>query len=283
MRKRAAVVGVFDGVHAGHRHLLRQLAEEASRRGLEPVAVTFSRHPLELVRPESVPPRICPLDERISRIKEQGVEPLLLDFTEELRGMRAAEFAELLCRQGVELLMMGFNNRIGSDRLCGRELSGLPLEVVVASELPCGGVSSSEIRRAVSEGDMERASELLGRHFSVEGEVVDGRHVGRTLGFPTANVSVAPGQLLPPAGVYEAIAGGHKAVVNIGCRPTLDNGNDITVEAHLLDFSGNLYGQTLRVEFVRRLRPEVKFASLDELKSQIKRDIEAVRNGKREI
>lgn len=194
--------------------------------------------------------------------------------------MTASRFLELLRSKGVGLLMMGFNNRIGSDRRCGAELKDEAIEVLTATELPETEVSSSKIRAVVSSGDMERAAHMLGRPFAIEGEVVEGRQIGRTIGFPTANIKIEPGQLLPPNGVYEAMACGRKAVVNIGKRPTLNNGEDITVEVHLLDFNGNLYGQTLRVEFLRRLRPEMKFSSLDELKAQISRDIKSVRNGK---
>ncbi|MDE7111487.1 MAG: riboflavin biosynthesis protein RibF [Muribaculaceae bacterium] len=280
MRKKAAVIGVLDGVHEGHRYLLRQLKDIAAGRGLDPVAVTFSRHPLTLVRPEAVPPQICPLPERLELIRREGVEPLLLDFTPELRLMTARKFLEGLKGRGFDLLLMGFNNRIGLDRLSGPELAGGPVEVLTATELPERGICSSEIRAAVSSGNMELAAKMLGRPFALEGEVVGGRRVGRTIGFPTANVSVEPGQLMPPNGVYAACAAGHRAVVNIGRRPTLDNGEDVTVEAHLLDFSGDLYGRTLRVEFLRRLRPEMKFASLDQLKSRIQQDIDSVRDGK---
>ena len=280
MSEKAAVVGVFDGVHAGHRHLLHQLKEIARSRGLKPVAVTFSRHPLEIVAPGAVPPQICTAAERERLLREEGVEPLWLDFTPELRALTAMQFLEMLRDNGITLLLMGFNNRIGADRRSGAELADGPIEVITAEELPEGGVSSSEVRGAVARGEMERAAHMLGRPFALEGEVVAGRRVGRTIGFPTANVRVGAGALMPPNGVYEAVVGDRKAVVNIGCRPTLDNGSDITVEVHLLDFEGNLYGKTLKVDFLRRLRPEMKFGSLDELKAQIARDIESVRNGK---
>lgn len=280
MIEKAVVVGVFDGVHAGHRHLLHQLKDIARSRGLKPIAVTFSRHPLELVSPECVPSQICSADERERLLHAEGVEPLWLDFTPELRAMTAMQFLQFLRDRGISLLLMGFNNRIGSDRRCGAELAGGPVEVLTAEELPDAEVSSSEVRNAVERGDMDCAARMLGRRFALIGEVVSGRRVGRTIGFPTANISVCSGMLMPPNGVYEAAVDDRKAVVNIGCRPTLDNGNDTTVEVHLLDFDGNLYGKTLRVEFVRRLRREMKFGSLDELKAQISRDIESVRNGK---
>ncbi len=281
MDKLAAAIGVFDGVHRGHTHLIDQLKAEAAKRGLRPAVITFSNHPLRLVNPEATPRQICPLPERISRLQTLGVEPIVLDFTEELRSMTAARFLEFIRSRGVEMLMMGFNNRIGSDRKRGSELVGAPVEVIVGTELPDDSASSSLIRSAVNAGDTEGATRLLGRPFSIEGEVVKGRQIGRTIGFPTANISVGPDQLLPPNGVYEAQAfgqeiGTHKAVVNIGRRPTLNNGEDITVEAHLLGFSGDLYGQGLRVDFLRRIRPEMKFNSLDELKAQIQRDIKSL-------
>lgn len=278
MHKRAAVIGVFDGVHCGHQHLLNRLIAEAGKRDLQPVALTFNRHPLELVNPHGVPPRICAMDERLSRLRDAGVEPIVLDFTPELRAMSAREFCGYIRSLGIEMLLMGFNNRIGSDRRLGLELVDEPIEVIVASELPRGGVSSSAVREAVARGEMERAAELLGRPFALEGEVVRGRQVGRTIGFPTANIRPDhPEQLMPPLGVYAGRVGPHAAVINIGRRPTLDNGDDITVEAHILDFTGDLYGRRLRVEFMRRLRAEKKFSGLEELKAQIKKDIDNAR------
>ncbi|MDE6534927.1 MAG: riboflavin biosynthesis protein RibF [Muribaculaceae bacterium] len=277
MRK-AAVIGVFDGVHLGHQYLLQQLAAEARKRGLEPVALTFDSHPLELVNPEAAPPLICSLEERLKRLREAGVTPLTLHFTPEMRRMSAREFCEYLQSCGVDLLLMGFNNRIGSDRRCGVDLTDEPIEILVASELPGLGVSSSVVRKAVTAGDMELAAKLLGRPFAIEGEVVKGRQIGRTIGFPTANIRPdSPLQLLPSLGVYAGRAGSHRAVINIGRRPTLNNGSDISIEAHVLDFHGNLYGRHLRLEFLRRLRREKEFSGLDELKTQIQKDIDNAR------
>lgn len=276
MDKLAAAIGVFDGVHRGHIHLIEQLKAEATKRGLLPAVITFSTHPLQLVNPTAAPPRICSLEERIQRLSKLGVKPIVLDFTEELRSMSAARFLEFIHSKGVELLMMGFNNRIGSDRKTGSELTDAPVEIIVGSELPDRGASSSLVRHAVTEGNMEEASELLGTHFTLEGEVVKGRQIGRTIGFPTANIKVNSGELLPPNGVYAASVGGRKAFVNIGHRPTLDNGGDISVEVHIPGFDGDLYGKVLKVEFLRRIRPEIKFNSLDELKAQIQRDINSL-------
>ncbi|MBD5282381.1 MAG: riboflavin biosynthesis protein RibF [Bacteroides sp.] len=278
MHKRAAVIGVFDGVHRGHQFLLEQLKTEAERRDYQPVALTFDRHPLELVNPGAVPARICSLQERLQLLRRAGVEPIVLEFTPELRAMSAREFCAFIRTLGVDLLLMGFNNRIGSDRKRGAELIDEPIEIIVARELPEGGVSSSAVRKAVGQGDMELAAKLLGRPFVIEGKVVTGRQIGRTIGFPTANIQPSEANaLMPPIGVYAGEVEGRPAVINIGRRPTVNNGNDVTIEVHILDFHGDLYGRHLRVEFLRRLRPEMKFSGLDELKAQIQKDIDNAR------
>lgn len=278
MHKRAAVIGVFDGVHRGHQFLLEQLKTEAERRDYQLVALTFDRHPLELVNPGAVPARICSLQERLELLRRAEVEPIVLEFTPELRAMSAREFCAFIRTLGVDLLLMGFNNRIGSDRKRGTELIDEPIEIIVARELPEGGVSSSAVRKAVGQGDMELAAKLLGRPFVIEGKVVTGRQIGRTIGFPTANIQPSEANaLMPPIGVYAGEVEGHPAVINIGRRPTVNNGNDVTIEVHILDFQGDLYGRYLRVEFLRRLRPEMKFSGLDELKAQIQKDIDNAR------
>ncbi|MDE6033784.1 MAG: riboflavin biosynthesis protein RibF [Muribaculaceae bacterium] len=278
MHKRAAVIGVFDGVHRGHQFLLEQLKTEAERHDYQPIALTFDRHPLELVNPGAVPARICSLQERLELLRRAGVEPIVLEFTAELRAMSAREFCAFIRTLGVDLLLMGFNNRIGSDRKRGAELIDEPIEIIVARELPEGGVSSSAVRRAVGQGDLELAAKLLGRPFVIEGKVVTGRQIGRTIGFPTANIQPSEANvLMPPIGVYAGEAEGRPAVINIGRRPTVNNGNDVTIEVHILDFQGDLYGRHLRVEFLRRLRPEMKFSGLDELKAQIQKDIDNAR------
>lgn len=270
-----ATVGTFDGVHLGHRYLLSQLRSEATARGLRPLAVTFDRHPLSIVAPELAPPAITGPEEQAALIGALGVDLLRLEFTPALRAMTGAEFLTMLHRDhGVKALMLGFNNHLGSDRSTAPEVPGV--ELVGCAELPHHArVSSSSIRALIAEGDIGRANSLLGHPFTIEGEVGGGRQLGRQLGFPTANVSVAPGRMLPAPGVYAGCASGHPAVVNVGSRPTVDApGAPVTVEAHLIGFSGNLYGRTLRLELLRRLRPERRFGSLDELRAAIASDIE---------
>ena len=272
-------VGTFDGVHRGHQEVLRELKEAARQRDLRPVVVTFDRHPLEIVAPERAPLLLQSREERDALLRSFGVEVKEVSFTSSLSSLTAGEWMEeLRNRFKAEILISGYDNKFGRD---GHSLSPddyvalgkeKGIEVVVARELP--GVCSSLIRRALQDGDVERAAEMLGRDYSVKGDVVEGRHLGRTIGFPTANLDVSARRQLPATGVYSARVEGRPAVVNVGHNPTVDSGNPITVEAHVLEFSGNLYGRIVELEFLRRIRDEKRFGSLEELKTQIAKDVE---------
>lgn len=270
-----AAVGTFDGVHLGHAFLLAKLKEAARERGLRPVAVTFDRHPLSVIAPEAAP-KLLTADPSVRDrlLRAHGVDVVTLPFTDSLRQMTGSEFVAMLRRDyGVGALMLGFNNHLGSDRSTAPEAEGV--EIVRCPEYPHGqSVSSSAIRALIEGGDVETASKLLGHTFTIAGPVGHGKQLGRKLGFPTANVEVSTLQLLPPSGVYAATALGRPAVVNIGHRPTVDAaGAPLTVEAHITDFSGNLYGQHLELNLLRRLRPEQRFDSLDDLRQAIASDI----------
>ncbi len=275
---KAAVTGTFDGVHLGHRFLLDNLRREAAERGLEPLAVTFAQHPLSVIRPGSEPPQLCSLEERISRIGGD-IDVQVLDFDDRLRAMTASQFLHMLhTRFGVKLFLLGFNNVIGSDRLGAAQLDGKTVggvEVLAAAEHPTLPVSSSAIRSALGSGDITEVNRMLGRPYSLTGTVVRGRRLGRTIGFPTANLEPPTGMMLPAAGVYAGRIGEHTAVVNIGRRPTVDKRTDapLSIEAHLSGFSGDLYGRRLTLEFLARLRNEQKFASLEQLKEAINNDV----------
>lgn len=268
--------------------LLKFLREEGARRGLRPLAVTFDPHPLALVAPERQPLSLTSCAERRRLLEREGVEVAEIPFDERLRHLTAREWiAEMRRRFGAKVLVMGYDHRFGSDgrtlqegdyERIGREEG---VEILRAPELP--GVSSSAIRRALGEGDVERAAELLGRPFMVEGRVVHGAGKGHELGFPTANIDVAAGMALPSGGVYHALADAgdgvdRPAVVNIGMRPTLADGRGVTVEAHIPGFEGDLYGKPMRLSFLRRLRPERRFASLDELREAIAEDCKSLSN-----
>lgn len=289
---RGVTVGTFDGVHRGHQAVVSTLIGECRERGLSPLVITFEPHPLAVVAPDKKPVSLESTSDRVARLKSLGVDVEVIPFTETLRRTTVSEWLRILSRDyGARLLVAGYDNTFGSD---GRGLgvadyarlaSSLSMDVVAAPEVE--GVSSSLVRQALAAGEVEDARRMLGRPFAVEGEVVKGRQLGRSLGFPTANVAVASGMALPAPGVYAADAVTSaglrfRAVVNIGVAPTAGDSLPLTTEAHLIGFSGDLYGSTLRLEFLRRLRDERKFSSLDALKQQISHDVAQARELGRE-
>lgn len=282
-----ATIGVFDGVHTGHRWLLSQLRDEAARRGLVPAVITFDRHPLSLINPAKAPELLMPATERLAELRNEQVEVICFDFTTELRHMSAHSFMKMLSeRYDVKTIMMGFNHHFGSDCLddfnryvaIGRELG---IDIVKAHEYHgVENVSSSAIRQAIAEGHVDRAAEMLGRPYRLSGKVVEGHAIGRKLGFPTANIEPAEHeQLLPPVGAYAVdivISEGMKrrGILNIGYRPTIDQSDKplLSIEVHIIDWSGNLYNHRLNVDFIRRLRDEIKFGSVQQLARQLEAD-----------
>lgn len=276
-----AAVGMFDGVHRGHAFLLRTLACEASRAGMRPLALTFAHHPLSILNPDLAPKLLGGVEQRCSYIKDTfGIDTDVLGLDAVGLKMTAAEFLETISRDyGVKALLMGYDNHIGSDRCTGADLLGSTFPVIIAPPYPDVAVSSSAIRDAVCRGDIEKANALLGHNFTVEGTVVGGRRLGRTLGFPTANIEPAePDQLLPSDGVYavDVILDGSRlrGMANIGKRPTV-GGDERTFEVHILDFDGDLYDRVLDVQMISRLRDERRFESIGELAAQLALDRDA--------
>lgn len=288
MSPTALTIGTFDGVHRGHMAVIDCLKAEARRHGLIPMAVTFDRHPLTLIRPGNVPPQLTTTARRDLLLRNAGVEPVEVKFTEEVRRLTARQWMrELKRRYGMQLLVMGYDNTFGSDGLgldyakiaeIGKEEG---VEVVKAPIV--AKVSSSEIRRAVTGGDIDRANAMLGRPYRLDGTVESGESVGHLLGWPTANLRPEPGSAVPGVGVYAAWAitpdgRRHEAMVNIGHRPTLYTQAPVTIEAHLLGYEGNLYNKPMSLIFLKRLRDEKKFNSIDELRQAIKADSNATRD-----
>lgn len=287
MQKNRKIVttGTFDGVHKGHRKVLDFMKERGAALGLSPAVVTFDRHPLEVISPERAPKLLMSPDERDAALSSLGVEVVRLAFDESLRRLTAAQWLRRMHRAGVEEVVVGYDNTFGCD---GRSLrmedyfrlgraEGMAVEE--APLLP--GVSSTLVRDALAQGRVEDAARMLGRPYVLTGTVVHGRHLGHKLGFPTANVDCGSRLAIPAPGVYAAdvvlpYGSLRKAVVNIGSRPTVDNGSDISVEAHIPGFSGDLYGKTVSLRFLRRLRDEHRFSSLDELQAAIRADIESL-------
>lgn len=278
-------IGVFDGVHLGHKYLLSELKKEASKRGLASGVVTFRQHPQAVLSPQTRLPFLADLEERQRRLKETGVDMVIvLTFTRELSRLDAARFLgwlkEHLRMRG---LVIGYDFALGLGRegdteklrQLGREM-GFSINVISPVTIGSEVVSSTAIRQALSQGDMARVSQLLGRHFSLHGRVVAGASRGRGLGFPTANLKVDPEQALPSFGVYatRAYLGGesYPSLTNIGRRPTFAE-EERTIEVYLLDFSGDLYDRELSIDIRHRLRGEKRFASAEELKAQITADV----------
>lgn len=294
-RRRIAAVGMYDGVHLGHRFLIDYLRLEASSRGLTPSVITFSRHPLSVVRPLEKPGLLSSLEDRVTLLADAGAEDIIiLPFNDRLRHKSAKDFLSMLHRSyGIDTLVLGFNNRFGHDRpgafddyrRIGAEVG---VDVIQAPEYRGAGspVSSSVIRNYLMTGSPEKAAEALGHNYSLRGIVKNGEHLGRKIGFPTANIAPSDKDgLIPKNGAYAAMVitpDGERrpAMVNIGFRPTVsdsDSGAKLSIEAHIFDYSGYLYDEEVVVEFVSYLRGEKRFASVDKLKRQLEDDAEAAR------
>lgn len=285
--KKAVTIGTFDGLHRGHCLVIDTLKKEASRRGLQPFAISFSSHPLELIAPERAPGNLLTKDRKSRLISSRGVSPIILPFNEQLRRMTAFEWMDYLYRKyDVRLIVAGYDNTFGSDgidmTIADYKAMGdtIGIEVVSAPEAP--GVSSSRIRKAVKAGNIAAATELLGHYPENEGKVAPGFHVGSKIGFPTANLQLPPQSVVPPAGVYAAYAyideapEAWPAMVNIGTRPTFEGSgfesSERSVEAHIIGFENDLYGHVIRLEYAARLRDEEKFPSIEALTSQLEKD-----------
>ena len=287
-----ATVGMFDGVHRGHRALLDQVAAEAAARAVPAAAVTFDRHPLTVLRPGSEPPLLTTLDRKVELLGEAGMEiVLVLEFTRELSEVTAEAFAAevLFDRLAARAVVVGENFRFGhkaaGDPALLAEL-GRPRGVeVVAVGLHADGdqvVSSTRVRAELAAGDVAAAAASLGRPYAVEGEVVVGDRRGRPLlGVPTANLAVPAGIAIPGDGVYaghltdRADEGARPAAISVGTNPQF--GTDRRVEAHVLDFDGDLYGHRVSVDFHHHLRDQATFPGVDELAAQIRADIDQAR------
>ena len=288
-RDSLVTIGVFDGVHLGHKYLISKLKELAGQQGLGSVVITFNKHPQETLSPRAQPPFLTDASEKAALLKKEGVDAVVvLTFTRQLSLLSAREFVTLL---QTKLRMKGLV--IGPDFALGRKAEGnipklrqLGLEmgfsVTVIPPVKNNGdvVSSTAIRRALAEGNMEKVQRFLGRPFSLHGRVIHGKGRGAGLGFPTVNLDILPGQAIPGDGVYatQARADGktYPSVTNIGLNPTFGDTRR-TVESYLLDYHDNLYEHEVTIDFVHKLRGEIKFHDAEELVQQIFEDISQTR------
>lgn len=290
MRGVVVVLGNFDGVHLGHRAVLRRGLEEARRRGECLIAATFDPHPRAVLWPGKEPKLLTALELRREELRRQGADEVYaIRFDEALSKKSPAEFVRdvLVGQLGAGAVVVGENFRFGHRaagdfeelrtlmREAGGEAHAVPLEGVNGAE-----ITSTHIRDLVAAGEIVEAARLLGRPYVLRGEVVEGDRRGRQLGFPTANVLPDPDVVVPARGVYAGFvrfAGEeYAACTNVGVAPTFERAES-RVEAHLLDFDGDLYGKTVDVGFVRRIRSEKRFSGIEELRGQISRDIEEAR------
>lgn len=278
-------IGVFDGVHLGHKYLLSQLTKQAKEQDLLSGVVTFNRHPHEVLAPQTKLPFLTDLAQRINLLKNEGVEAIFaLSFTSELAQLSARQFVSLLKKylrmHGVVIgpdFALGQNREGNADilRTLGQDM-GFSVTVIPPIMIDGEVVSSTAIRNALADGDMKRVLNLVGRPFSLNGRVTSGAGRGVELGFPTANLDIDPGQALPAEGVYATwtyIDGqAYQSMTNIGKQPTF-GGSQRVVEVYILDYHSNLYGRELRIDIMERLRGEKQFDTPEELKKQITEDV----------
>ena len=281
-------IGVFDGVHAGHRYLLEKLQQRAAERNLLSGVVTFNPHPQSVLHPHNQLPWLSNLEDRVRACQELGVNIVaVLTFTPKVAQLSAREFMSLLKKhlkmRGIMVgpdfaLGRGGEGNIDLLHALGREMK-FSVEALRPYTINGEVVSSTLIRQALAQGDMRRVEMLMERYFYLRGKVITSDKRGRVLGFPTANLDIKPQQALPGNGIYATIAqvDGKQfpSATNIGIRPTFGEGEK-TVETHLLNYKGDLYGKDMRLEFVQKLRDEQHFSSSEELKVQIGKDVQEV-------
>lgn len=289
-RDTAVTIGKFDGVHRGHQHLIARLIERAGAEGLASVVIVLYPNPSTVLRPGSAVTYVTGLEERLELLRRLGPDSVgILPFTSEMAQLSARDFVSLVAQElSMRLLYVGPDfalgrNREGTVGVLRRIGADLGFRVETAGLLAEDGekVGSSAVRQALAAGDVGEAARLLGRPFSLQGPVVAGAHRGVGLGFPTANIAIGLDRALPAFGVYVTHAfvreNRYRSCTNIGVRPTFDAEPRPTVEAFILDFQEDIYGEELRIDFLHRLRDELRFESVDDLVAQMRRDIVATR------
>lgn len=274
-------VGSFDGVHIGHVDVIRRMVAAAVADGAPPALMTFEPHPRCVLDPANCPPSVTTLQEKLALVASLGIEhAIVIRFDRALASLSPPEFVDLLApAMDVRRWVVGFDFAFGRERRGNAEwlrANGHQVDVVPPLTLNGKELHSSDVRRLVTLGEMEEATALLGREYSMAGPVESGDKVGRRLGFPTANIGIEPNKLVPALGAYagRAIAseGNFTAALSVGYRPTF-GGTQLRVEAFLLDFEGDLYQQRLEFRFVRYLHPDITFPTTDELVQQLRRDV----------
>jgi riboflavin kinase/FMN adenylyltransferase len=280
--------GTFDGLHVGHRTILNRLKEIAAAINGETVVLTFFPHPRMVLYPDNKDLKLIDtIDERIEFLKAENIDHLIIHpFSKEFSRLSSIEFVReiLINKLGTKKLVIGYNHQFGRNREGSFEhlkefssLYGFEVEDIPAKIVDDVDVSSTKIRNAINNGDIKTANAYLNRHFTLRGKVSHGNKIGREIGFPTANLMIEESyKIIPKIGVYAVIAwineNSYKAMLNIGLRPTFNNESGVKIEVHIFNFDKDIYGETIKIEFIDRIRDEIKFNSMDELKIQLQQD-----------
>ncbi|MDO5666099.1 MAG: bifunctional riboflavin kinase/FAD synthetase [Bacteroidia bacterium] len=290
--KVVATLGFFDGVHIGHRHLIDQVKAEANRLGLPSAVITFPVHPRKVLQTDYQPKLLCGYEEKLEQLNTTGVDYCIsLPFTTELSKLDAEDFIVKILHEKIHVktLLIGYDHRFGRNREDGFDQyvehgKKIGIDIIQATEMRVDDedVSSSRIRRLLMKGEIEKANQLLTYNYTLSGKIVEGYQVGRTIGFPTANVKAwEKYKVVPLLGVYAVLVHfqgeTHEGMLYIGTRPTLQNGMEISVEVNIFDFDGDLYNESLTVEFIDFIRGDEKFDTIQQLVDQIYKDKENVK------
>ncbi|MFM9904664.1 MAG: bifunctional riboflavin kinase/FAD synthetase [Pyrinomonadaceae bacterium] len=291
LRPTVLTLGVFDGLHLGHQRIMQTVVERANAIGAHATAITFDPHPRAVLHPETAPPLLQTLDQRLANLEVLGIgQTIVIPFTRAFSGQPAEDFLSdiIYDRLNAKEVYLGKGFAFGRDRGGNIELLktmsktlGFVADEVAEVQIRGTRISSSNIRKLLDEGKVNLARRMLGRPYGVEGVIIRGNRRGHTIGFPTANLK-PHNRVIPRYGVYATatlIDGAwRKSITNIGVRPTFENEAEPSIESYIFDFDGNLYGDVLRVRFLHRIRDERKFNGIDELKAQIERDTLRARN-----
>lgn len=284
----AATVGFFDGVHAGHRFLLDELKSVAHKNHVNSVVITFDVHPRKVLNADFQPKLLTTLSEKTEQLAYTDVDAcVVLNFNKDFAHLTAYEFIKYILaeRLKVKVLLVGHDHRFGFNRAQGFDDyvkigEDLGIKVIKAERFTNENheqISSSEVRHALEAGNIDQANKILTHPYVLSGNVVEGSQIGRKIGFPTANIQPEDkDKIIPAQGVYAARVHfegkTYRAMLNIGKRPTVSNAEEVKIEAHILDFEQNIYNKTVKIEFLNRIRDEIKFNNLDELKTQLQKD-----------
>lgn len=280
-------IGTFDGVHMGHKVILQQIVKHAKEAGGESILITFEPHPRKLIAPDQPLKILTPLEQKLQLVLNEGVDHVVVaPFTQAFAGLSAEAYIKdfLVAKFKPKAIVIGYDHRFGHDRAGDIDLlkkyaatHSYTVYEIPAQLIEEAAVSSTKIRNAIQAGHVSEATQMLGRHYSIAGTVISGAKLGRTIGFPTANVQPQDAdQLIPEKGVYaiqlQWKGQAYNGMLNIGNRPTVSNELTLHIEAHLFDFNEDIYNEMVEIIFVQRLRDEVKFPSLDALKEQLQKD-----------